>query len=123
MQYRPILFTCIIILIMNTFLHAQQKDTIVVKNDSIQLKQKSAPAPDAAKKSPAKDTVKVVKHIPRKASIRSALIPGCSMSYRAAVRSDTCRAEANDEIVSGYEYSKDHYVEVEPEGASERDEK
>ena len=71
MQYRPILFTCIIILIMNTFLHAQQKDTIVVKNDSIQLKQKSPPAPDAAKKSPAKDTVKVVKHIPRKASIRS----------------------------------------------------
>ena len=66
---------------MNTFLHAQQKDTIVVKNDSIQLKQKSPPAPDAAKKSPAKDTVKVVKHIPRKASIRSALIPGWGQAY------------------------------------------
>ena len=80
MQHRPILFTCIIILLATTFLRAQQKDTIVVKNDSIQLKQQPASAA-AAKKTPAKDTVKVVKHIPRKASIRSALIPGWGQAY------------------------------------------
>ena len=80
MQYRPFLLTCIIIMLATSFLHAQQKDTIVVKNDSIQLKQQPSTA-TAAKKTTAKDTVKVIKHIPRKASIRSALIPGWGQAY------------------------------------------
>lgn len=80
MHYRPILFTCIIILLTNTFLHAQQKDTLVIKNDSIQLKQHSTGA-DTSKKIVVKDTAKVNKHIPRKATIRSAIIPGWGQAY------------------------------------------
>jgi len=67
-------------MLATSFLHAQQKDTIVIKNDSILLKQQATTA-NTAKKTPAKDTVKVVKHIPRKASIRSAIIPGWGQAY------------------------------------------
>jgi hypothetical protein len=67
-------------------LHAQQKDTIVIKNDSILLKQQPA---SATKAHPAKGFRCQKKHDPHKATLYSAILPGAG---QVTIKVMSCRS-------------------------------
>lgn len=74
-MFRVIFILCFLLAAF-TNVHAQRKDTLVVTKDSIIAKDTTARPIPAERKS---DTVK--RHIPRRATIRSAIIPGWGQAY------------------------------------------